>query len=69
MYQNTCVGFKLGYVETKSDVIAFSVKTYLSDSFIKNLTNMHEMQNWMKIAFCVKPSLPSILLADKGGPM
>ena len=29
---------------------------------------MHEMQNRMKIAFCVKPPLPSILLADKRGP-
>ena len=29
---------------------------------------MHEMQNRMKIAFCVKPPLPSILLADKEGP-
>ena len=27
---------------------------------------MHGLQNRMKIAFCVKPSLPSILLADKG---
>ena len=29
---------------------------------------MHDMQNRMKIAFCVKPPLPSILLADKGAP-
>ena len=29
---------------------------------------MHEMQNRMKIAFCVKPPLPSILLADKRAP-
>ena len=29
---------------------------------------MHELQNRMKIAFCVKPPLPSILLADKGAP-
>ena len=66
MYQNTCVDFKLGYVNVKSDAIAFCVKTYLSGSFIKNRTNMHEIQNWMKIAFCVKPPLPSTLLADKG---
>ena len=31
-------------------------------------TNMHEMFNRMKIAFCVKPPLPSILLADKRVP-
>ena len=68
MYENTCVGFKLGHVDAKSDAIAFCVKTYPSDSFIKNRTNMHEMQNRMKIAFCVKPPLPSILLANKGGP-
>ena len=68
MYQNTCIGFKLGYVDAKSDAIAFSVKTYPSGSFIKNRTNMHEMQNRMKIAFCVKSLLPSILLAYKGGP-
>ena len=68
MYQNTCVDFKLGYVDAKSDAIVLCVKTYLSGSFIKNRTNMHEMQNRMKIAFCVKPSIPSILLADKGGP-
>ena len=43
MYQNTCVDFKLGYVDAKSDAIAFCVKTYPSDSFIKNRTNMHEM--------------------------
>ena len=29
---------------------------------------MHQMQNRMKISFCVKPPLPSILLADKGAP-
>ena len=30
---------------------------------------MHEkMQNRMKIAFCIKPPLPSILLAYKGAP-
>ena len=68
MYQNTCVDFKLGYVDAKLDAIAFCVKTYPSSSFIKHRTNMHEMQNRMKIAFCVKPPLPSILLADKGGP-
>ena len=28
---------------------------------------MNEMQNRMKISFCVKPPLPSILLADKWG--
>ena len=68
MYQNTCVDFKLGYLDAKSDAIAFSVKTqaYPSSSFIKNRSNIHEMQNRMKIAFCVKPPLPSILLADKG---
>ena len=68
MYENTCVDYKLGYVDAKSDAIAFCVKTYPLDSFFKNRTNMHEMQNRMKIAFCVKPPLPSILLADKGGP-
>ena len=68
MYQNTCADFKLVYVDAKSDAIAFCVKTYPSRSFIKNRTNMHEMQNRMKISFCVKPPLPSILLADKGGP-
>ena len=67
-YLNTCVGFKLGYVDAKSDAIAFCVKTYSSDSFMKNRTNIHETQNRMKIAFCVKPPLPCILLADKGGP-
>ena len=66
MYQNTCVGFKLGYVDAKSNAIAFYVKTYPSDSFIKNRTNMHKMQNRMKITFCVKPPLPSILLAVFG---
>ena len=64
MHQNTWVDFKLGYV----DAIAFYIKIYSSGSFIKNCTNMHEMQNRMKIAFCVKPPLTSILLADKGGP-
>ena len=53
MYQNTCVDFKLGYVDAKSDAIAFCVKTCPSGSLIKNRTNMHEMQNRMKIAFCV----------------
>ena len=43
-------------------------KTNLSSSFIKNRTNMHEMQNRMKIAFCVKSPLLSILLAVKGAP-
>ena len=68
MYQNTCVDFKLGLADAKSDAIAFCVKTYPSGSFIKNRTNMHEMQNRMKIAFCVKPPLPSDLLVDKKGP-
>ena len=68
MYQNTYIDFLLGYVDAKSNAIAFCVNTYSSGSFIKNRTNMHEMQNRMKIAFCVKPPLPSILLADKGGP-
>ena len=68
MHQNTCVDFKLGYGDAKSDAIAFCVKTYPSGLYIKNRTNMHEMQNRMKIAFCVKPPLPSILLADKEGP-
>ena len=68
MYQNTCVDFKLGYVDAKSDAIAFYAKIYLSGSLIKDRTNTHKMQNRMKIAFRVKPSLPSILLADKGGP-
>ena len=68
MYQNTCVNFKRGYLDAKSDAIAFYVKTYPSGSFLENRTNIHEMQNRMKIAFCVKPPLPSILLADKGGP-
>ena len=63
-----CVHFELGYVDAKSDAIAFCVKTYPSGSFIKNRTNVHEMQNRMKIASCVKPPLPSILLADEGGP-
>ena len=44
------------------------LKAYPSGSFIKNRTNMQEMQNRMKIAFCVKSPLPSILLADKRGP-
>ena len=48
--------------------IAFCVKTYPLGSFVKISTNMHEMQNRMKITFCVKPPLPSILLANKGGP-
>ena len=68
MYQNTCVDFKPGYVDAKSDAIAFCVETYPSSSFIKNRTNMHDMQNRMKIAFCVKPPLPYILLADERGP-
>ena len=67
MYQNTFVDFKLGYVDAKSYEIAICVETYPSGSFIQNRTNMHEMQNQMKIAFCVKPPLLSILLADKGG--
>ena len=66
MHQNTCVGFKVEYVDAKSDAIAFCVRTYPSDWFIKNRTNMHETQNRMKVAFCVKPPLPSILLGDKG---
>ena len=68
MYQNTCVDFKLRYVDAKLGAIASCVKTYPSGSFIINCTNMHEMQNRIKIAFCVKPFFPSILLADKGGP-
>ena len=49
-------------VDVKSDAIAFCVKTYPSGSFIKNPTNMHEMQNRVKIAFCVKlPPLPFCL--------
>ena len=67
MYQNAGVDFNLGYVDAKLDAIAFCVKTYPSGMFIQNRTNMHEMQNRMKIAFCVKPPLPFILLADKGG--
>ena len=51
--------------DAKLDAIAFCVKTHPSGSFMKNRTNMHEMQNRIKIAFCVKPSLPSISLADK----
>ena len=43
MHQNACVDFKLGYVDAKSDAIAFCVKTYQSGSFFKNSTNMHEM--------------------------
>ena len=43
-------------------------KTNLSSPFIKNRTNMHEMQNRMKIAFCVKPPLLSILLVVKEAP-
>ena len=68
MYQNTCVDFKLGHVDAKSDAIVFCVKTYPSSSFIKNRMNMHEMQNRMKITFCVILPLPSILLALKGAP-
>ena len=68
MYPITCVDFKLGHVDAKSDAIVFCVKTYPSVSFIKNRTNMHEMQNRMKITFCVKPPLPSILLAVKRAP-
>ena len=45
MYQNISVDFKLGYVDVKSDTIAFCVKTYASGSFIKNRMNIHEMQN------------------------
>ena len=45
MYQNISVDFKLGYVDVKSDAIAFCVKTYASVSFIKNRMNIHEMQN------------------------
>ena len=68
MHQNTNVDFKLGYVDAELDAIAFCVTTYPSGSFIKNRTNMHQMQNRMKIAFCVKPPSPSVLLEDKGGP-
>ena len=49
----------------KSDAIAVCVKTYLSDLFIKIRTNVHEMQNRIKIVFCVKPFLPSILLLQQ----
>ena len=66
MYQNTCVDFKVGYVDAKSDAIAFCVKTYPSGSFIKNRTNIHEMQNRMKIAFCVKPPNLPFFLRIKG---
>ena len=38
MHQHTCVDFKLGYVDAKSDVIALCVKIYPSGSFIKNRT-------------------------------
>ena len=68
MYQNTSLDFKLGYVDAKSDAIAFCVKTYSSGSFIKNRTNMHEMQNRMKIAFCVKPPNLRFCLRIKGAP-
>ena len=64
MYQNTCVDLKLGYADAKSDVIAFCVKTYPSNSFIKNRTNMHEMQNRMKIAFCVKAAAHRLAIAS-----
>ena len=69
-HQNTCVGFKLGYVDAKSDAIAFCVKTYPSGSFIKNRTKMHEMPNRKKIAFCVKPPLAYLpfCLRIKGVP-
>ena len=56
------------YADAKSDAIAFCVKTYPSGSFIKNRTNMHEMQNRMIIAFCVKPPLTSFCLRIKGAP-
>ena len=70
MHQNTCVDFKLGYVDAKSDAISFCVKTHLSGSFIENRTNMHEMQNRMKMAFCVKPpsSYLPFCLRIKGAP-
>ena len=68
MYQNTCADFKLGYVDAKSNAIAFCVETYPSGSFIKNRTNMHEMQNRMKIAFCVKPPFLPFCLRIKGAP-
>ena len=70
MSQNTCVDFKLGYVDAKSDAIAVCVKTYPSGSSIENRTNrpMHEMQNRMKIAFCVKPSLFPFCLRIKVAP-
>ena len=68
MYQNTCVDFKLRHVDAQSDAIALCVKTYPSYALIKNRTNMHEMQNRVKIAFGVKSSLPPILLAAKRDP-
>ena len=68
MYQNTCVDFKLGYIDAKSNAITFCVKTYSSGLFIKNRTNMHEMQNRIKIVFCVKlPNLP-FCVRIKGAP-
>ena len=48
--------------------VAIYVKTYPSGLFVNNRTNLHEMQNRIKVAFCVKPPLPSILLADKEAP-
>ena len=68
MYQKPFVDFKLGYVDAKSDAIAFSVKTYSLSSFIKNRTNMDEMQNRMKITFCVKPPNLPFCLRIKGTP-
>ena len=68
MHQNTRVDFILGYVDTKLDAIAFCVKTYRSGSCIKNCTNMHEMQNWMKIVFCVKPPNLPFCWRIKGAP-
>ena len=69
-FKNVMRRFQTGIrtVDVKSDAIAFCVATYPSGSFIKNRTNMREMQNRMKIAFCVKPPLLSILLDDIGGP-
>ena len=56
------------YVDAKSDVIAFCERP--SGSFIKNRTNMHEMQNRMKIALCETTFTFHFAcgVADKVGP-
>ena len=41
------------------------LKTYPSGSFIKNRTNMHEMENRMEIAVCAKQGWATSLV---GGP-